>query len=110
MTSKVRLVLIGRPEMGKTTIKKVVFEGEDPNELIIFPLEPTIKTHFSVHEFMDSKIILLDTAGQSLSSLLEDEEKQIKSFENTNAIIYVFDYPTYIENSEEVINDIRRIY
>jgi len=110
LTSKVRLVLIGRPEMGKTTIKKVVFEGEDPNELIIFPLEPTLKTDFSVHKFMDSKIILLDTAGQSLSNLLEDEEKQIRSFENSNAIVYVFDYPSYIENSEEVINDIRRIY
>lgn len=96
--------------MGKTTIKKVVFEGVDPNELVLFPLEATITQKFSIHEFMDSKIILLDTAGQSLSSLLEDEEKQIRSFENTNAIIYIFDYPTYIENSEEVINDIRRIY
>ena len=96
--------------MGKTTIKKVVFEGVDPNELVLFPLEATITQKFSVHEFMDSRIILLDTAGQSLSSLLEDEEKQIKSFSNTNAIIYIFDYPTYIEDSEEIINDIRRIY
>ena len=96
--------------MGKTTIKKVVFEGADPNELVMFPLEATIKTQFSVHEFMDSKIILLDTAGQSLSKLLQDEEKQTRSFENANAIIYIFDYPSYIENSEEIINDIRRIY
>jgi len=105
-----KIAFVGKPEMGKTTIKKVVFEGVDPNELVLFPLEATITQKFSIHEFMDSKIILLDTAGQSLSSLLEDEEKQIRSFENTNAIIYIFDYPTYIENSEEVINDIRRIY
>ena len=108
MTTKIAFV--GKPEMGKTTIKKVVFEGADPNELVMFPLEATIKTQFSVHEFMDSKIILLDTPGQSLSSLLQDEEKQIRSFENVNAIIYIFDYPSYIENSEEIINDVRRIY
>jgi GTPase SAR1 family protein len=105
-----KIVFVGKPEMGKTTIKKVVFEGEDPNELVFFPLEATISQKFSVHEFMNSKIILLDTAGQSLSNLLEDEEKQIRSFENTNAIIYIFDYPSYIENSEEVINDIHRLH
>ena len=103
-------MFVGKPEMGKTTIKKVVFEGADPNELVMFPLEATIKTQFSVHEFMDSKIILLDTAGQSLSKLLQDKEKQTRSFENANAIIYIFDYPSYIENSEEIINDIRSIY
>ena len=108
MTTKI--VFVGKPEMGKTTIKKVVFEGSDPNELVLFPLEATITQKFSVHEFMDSKIILLDTAGQSLSSLLQDEGKQIRSFENSNAIIYIFDYPTYIENSEEIIEDIRRLY
>lgn len=108
MTTKI--VFVGKPEMGKTTIKKVVFEGADPNELVMFPLEPTIKTQFSVHEFLDSKIILFDTAGQSLSNLLQDEEQQARSFENANAIIYIFDYPSYIENSEDIINDIRRIY
>ena len=76
--------------MGKTTIKKVVFEGADPNELVMFPLEATIKTQFSVHEFLDTKIILLDTAGQSLSSLLHDDDKQTRTFENANAIIYIF--------------------
>ena len=37
-----KVSLIGKPSMGKTTIKKVTFEGEDPNELILFPLEATI--------------------------------------------------------------------
>ncbi|MFX1502529.1 MAG: hypothetical protein ACFFDH_16325, partial [Promethearchaeota archaeon] len=29
---------------------------------------------------------------------------------NANAIIYIFDYPTYIKNSEAIINDIRNLY
>ena len=108
MTTKI--TFIGKPEVGKTTIKKVIFEGEDPNKLVLFPLEASVRIDYSVHEFMDSKIVLIDTPGQSLSDLLEDEEKQRKSFENANAIIYIFDYPTYIENSEDIINDIRSIY
>jgi len=39
-----RVALVGKPEVGKTTIKKVIFEGEDPNELVLFPLEATIST------------------------------------------------------------------
>ncbi|NVM35331.1 MAG: 50S ribosome-binding GTPase [Candidatus Lokiarchaeota archaeon] len=108
MTTKITFV--GMPEVGKTTIKKVIFEGEDPNKLVLFPLEASVRIDYSVHEFMDSKIVLIDTPGQSLSDLLKDEEKQRKSFENANAIIYIFDYPTYIENSEDIINDIRSIY
>ncbi|TET60394.1 MAG: hypothetical protein E3J52_03865 [Promethearchaeota archaeon] len=108
MTTK--LTFIGKPEVGKTTIKKVIFEGEDPNKLVLFPLEASVRIDYSVHEFMDSKIVLIDTPGQSLSDLLKDEDKQRRSFENANAIVYIFDYPTYIENSEDIINDIRRVY
>ena len=108
MTTK--LTFIGKPEVGKTTIKKVIFEGEDPNKLVLFPLEASVRIDYSVHEFMDSKIVLIDTPGQSLSDLLKDEDKQRKCFENADAIVYIFDYPTYIENSEYIINDIRSVY
>ncbi|MFW9987175.1 MAG: GTPase [Candidatus Odinarchaeota archaeon] len=108
MTTKI--TFIGMPEVGKTTIKKVIFDGEDPNKLILFPLEASLRIDYSVHEFMGSKIVLIDTPGQSLSDLLENKEKQRRAFENTNAIIYIFDYPTYIQNSEEIINNIRNLY
>ncbi|NVM35332.1 MAG: 50S ribosome-binding GTPase [Candidatus Lokiarchaeota archaeon] len=105
-----RVAFVGKPEVGKTTIKKVIFEGEDPNELVLFPLEATIGIKYSVHEFMDMKISLLDTPGQSLPILLQDEEKQIASFENTGAIIYIFDYPTWITDSQDIIDDIQTLY
>ncbi len=108
MTTKITLV--GKPEMGKTTIKKVLFEGADPNELIFFPLEATVTRKWTIHEYMDSKIILLDTAGQKLPTLLKDEEEQNYSFGNANVIIYIFDYPTWIDHSEDILNDIRLIY
>ena len=105
-----KIVFIGKPEMGKTTLKKVIFEGEDPNELILFPLEATIGIKYSIHEFMDSKVSLIDAPGQSLQIILEDEQKQLIVFGDSSAIIYVFDYPTWIADSQDVLDDIRKIY
>lgn len=105
-----KISMVGKPEVGKSTIKKVMFEGEDPNELIIFPLEATIGIDYSVHNFMDLKISLLDSPGQSLPLLLEDEQKQILTFGDTSAIIYIFDYPTWIKNSQDILDDVRKIY
>ena len=105
-----KISMVGKPEVGKTTIKKVIFEGEDPNELIIFPLEPTIGIHYSLYNFMDIEVSLLDSPGQSLPFLLEDKQKQILTFGDTSAIIYIFDYPTWIENSQDITGDIKKIY
>jgi len=96
--------------MGKTTLKKVIFEGEDPNELILFPLEATIGIKYSIHEFMNSKVSLIDAPGQSLQLILEDEQKQLIVFGDSSAIVYVFDYPTWISDSQDVLDDIKKIY
>ncbi|UCC18656.1 MAG: 50S ribosome-binding GTPase [Promethearchaeota archaeon] len=105
-----KVTFVGKPEVGKTTIKKVILEGEDPNELIMFPLEATIGIQYSLHDFMDLKVSLLDSPGQSLPVLLEDEQKQLMTFGDTGAIIYIFDYPNWIENSQDIIDDIKKIY
>ena len=105
-----KITIIGPPEMGKTTIKKVIFEGEDPNDLILFPLEATIGIKYSIHNFMNSKVSLIDAPGQSLPIILQDEQKQILAFGDTSAIIYVFDYPTWISDSQDIIDDVRKIY
>lgn len=105
-----KVCFIGKPSMGKSTIKKVVFEGEDPSELVLSPLEATIGIKYSVHEFMDSKVSLIDAPGQSLPIILEDEQKQILTFGDTGAIIYIFDYPTWISDSQDIIDDVRKIY
>jgi hypothetical protein len=105
-----KVSLIGKPSMGKTTIKKVIFEGEDPNELVLFPLEATIGIKYSVHQFMDSKVSLIDAPGQSLPIILQDIQKQILAFGDAGAIIYVFDYPTWISDSQDIIDDVKKIY
>ena len=105
-----KILLIGRPSMGKTTIKKVIFEKENPNDLILFPLESTIVLKYSVYNFMDLKISLLDTAGQSFPIYLNNTDKQMEVFGDTTALIYVFDYNLWLSNAQEVLNDIITIY
>lgn len=104
-----KILLLGRPAMGKTTIKNVIFNDEEPNDLILFPLETTVDIKYSIHEFLDLRISLLDTAGQSLQIYLNNEEKQIEIFGDTGALIYIFDYNIWLSKPQVIIDDIRRI-
>ena len=88
----------------------MIFEGEDPNELILSPLAATISLKFSIYDYMDTKVSLLDTPGQSLNLLLKDEQKQVITFGDSKAIIYIFDYPSWIKNSQDILDDVRSIY
>jgi len=88
----------------------VIFEGEDPNELILSPLAATISLNFSIYDYMDTKVSLLDAPGQSLNLLLKDEQKQVITFGDSKAIVYIFDYPSWIKNSQDILDDVRSIY
>jgi len=88
----------------------VIFEGADPNELILSPLEATISIDFSIYDYMDTKVSLIDAPGQSLNLILKDEQKQIITFGDSKAIIYIFDYPSWIKNSQDILEDVRNIY
>lgn len=105
-----KVLLVGRPAMGKTTIEKVIFRNEDPNDLMLFPLESTIDIKYSTYRLLDLKISLVDTAGQSLPIYLNNEEKQMELFGDTSALIYVFDYIIWLLKPQEIIDDIKAIY
>ncbi len=106
----IKIALIEKPEIGKITIKKVLFEGTDPIELVLLPLEATVTRIWIIPEFIDTKIILLDTPRQKLQMLLKDEEDQNYSFGNTNSIICILDYLTWIDHSEDEVEDSGCIY
>ena len=108
MSSKISL--IGRAGVGKTSIIKLIFEGYDPKDLIIKPLEPTRGIIPKGYYWMDLELGVFDTSGQELPYLLEDEKEQLVAFENANVIIYTFDYPTWTSKSQEIIDEIHTIY
>jgi GTPase SAR1 family protein len=105
-----KLVLIGKSEVGKTSIKKVVFELKNPDDLIIYPLEPTRGIDTSKYSWINVDINIFDTSGQELPFLLEDKEEQIRAFESASIIIYVLDYPLYTSNKEAFITDVEDIH
>ena len=110
-SSTKKFLLIGRASTGKTSIKKIVFEGYNPKDLLYNPLEPTRGISPSVYSWLDLKLGLFDSSGQELSYLLENENDSdhILAFENTDIIIYLFDYPTWVSNSQQIVDDIQKV-
>jgi hypothetical protein len=106
-----KILIIGRAGTGKTTIKKIIFEGYNPKKLLSDPLEPTRGIVPSVFSWLDLKLGLFDSSGQELSDLLEGrfENDQILAFKNTDIIIYLLDYPTWISNSNLIFEDIKKV-
>lgn len=109
-TSAQKILVLGRAGTGKTTIKKIIFEGGDPKEFLINPLEPTRGLSPSVYSWLDLKIGLFDTSGQELAYLLNSKDDYHFAFENTDIIIYILDYPTWMSYSEEIIVEIQKIH
>ncbi len=105
-----KISVIGRAGVGKTSIIKLIFEGYDPKDLMIKPLEPTRGINLKGYYWMDLELGAFDTSGQELPYLLEDEQEQLIAFENANIVIYLLDYPTWTSKSQEIIDEIHTIY
>lgn len=102
-------MILGRAGSGKSSLKKVIFEGKNPKDLIFNPLEPTRGITPSVYSWLDLNLGFFDTSGQELNNLLKDERELRFSFENASILIYLFDYPTWMGQKLEIIEEIKKI-
>lgn len=107
MTNK--LLFAGRASVGKTTIKKVVFENERPEKLMLHSLEPTRGIKTNVYSWLDLEIGIFDTSGQELLHFLEEEETKEKMFRDTSILVYVIGYPKWMKNKLEIVDEINKI-
>jgi len=105
-----KLLLLGRAGVGKSTLKRIIFEGGDPNELLVHSLEPTRGIETSNYSWLDLELSVFDTSGQELDSLLKEESEQIIAFGNAAAVIYIFDYDNWQSDSQEIADEIKEVH
>jgi GTPase SAR1 family protein len=102
-----KIIFVGPPNAGKTTLRKIFFEGENRSKLLEFGLEPTHGQE-SIFLRLSEDIGIFDLAGQENVRWLETEEKSI--FYETKILIVVIDITSPIEdilNFAEKIIEIR---
>lgn len=106
-----KVLLLGCAGTGKTSIKRIIFEGADPKVLLLNPLEPTRGISPNVYSWLDLKLGVFDSSGQELSYLLANEGDSdfILAFKNTDIIVYVIDYTLWNIKHNEIENHIQKI-
>lgn len=106
-----KILIIGPPSSGKTSIKKVFFEGVDSEEILNCTLEPTRGFSHYVYKWLDMELGVADSSGQELNYYLTPEksfEKDI-AFEAADIVIYNFDYPYWESRTDTVIQNLEQI-
>ncbi|QEE17313.1 GTPase [Promethearchaeum syntrophicum] len=106
-----KLLFIGFPSAGKTSIKKSIFDKEDPKELLgDSSPEPTRGLVHFIYSWFNASIGIVDSSGQEFDSYVSDgNEEQLRAFEGSDIIIYVFDVINWKEQSEKVIDNLKKI-
>ncbi|MFO8017759.1 MAG: GTPase domain-containing protein [Promethearchaeia archaeon] len=90
MSSK-KIIFVGPPKAGKSTLRKVFFEGENPRSLLEYGLEPTYGIESIILEMQDS-IGVFDLSGQENQRWFETEDKKI--FYDAKLILIVIEVTT----------------
>ncbi|MFX0103776.1 MAG: GTPase domain-containing protein [Candidatus Hodarchaeota archaeon] len=110
----IKVVFLGPPGVGKTSLRKFFFEGESANSLIEHSLPPTKGFIYCTYEHIFSaknelemvkkeytyegdpfKISVLDAAGQELNKWLDTDAEDV--FPEADIIFCVFDASEWLE-------------
>lgn len=83
-----KIVFTGPPKVGKTTLRKIFFEGENPSKLLEYSLTPTHGKE-SILLKLKENVGIFDLAGQENQRWYETEAKSV--FFDTQIIIIVLD-------------------
>ena len=95
MKKSKKLVFVGPPGVGKTSIYNTYFEMGNPKTLLDHPLEPTRGINSSLYSLFNSHFGVFDLAGQENDLWLSTNQD---IFINSNLIICVFDVMNSLES------------
>ncbi len=106
MVETKKILFIGPPGTGKTTIKNIFFEMESPLKLLKNTLDPTRGINSSIYSFFEQDLGVFDLAGQENKDWFS---KDSNIFKHTNLIICVLDINRYLGENIEFIGDVIKI-
>ncbi len=107
MNQNKKIVLIGPPNAGKSTIKKVFFEKENPISLLNKPLLPSRGIGSNIYSIFKSKLGVFDLAGQENHFWFSNKANEI--FRESNIIICIFDITNHLESIISFLVNIYKI-
>ncbi|MHA1791687.1 MAG: hypothetical protein ACTSVI_03515, partial [Promethearchaeota archaeon] len=125
----VKVAFIGPPNAGKTSLRKIFFEGVMPTEILSRTIKPTVGLRFKTYEYYYSyqeekehleremqsfpvKLALVDTSGQEIDNILDSSKDRI--FYDLDILYLVFsaenlDLSGYMDHVKEIIRKINII-
>ena len=98
-----KIIFTGPPKVGKTTLRKIFFEGENPSKLLDYSLTPTHGKE-SILLKLRENVGIFDLAGQENQRWYETEAKSV--FFDTQIIIIVLDISS---SKEEMVSFTNKI-
>ncbi len=90
-----KIIIVGPSGAGKTTLRKIFFEGENSSKVLEYGLEPT-RGQDSVLLNLSEKIGIFDLGGQENQRWFETDEKKI--FHDAKIILAVFEITSPFKN------------
>lgn len=106
MEDKKKIVFIGPPGVGKTTIKNVFFEKANPLNLLKNSIAPTRGVNASLFNIKGKEVGVFDLAGQENENWFNQDRNV---FAYANLIICVLDVNSYLKDMLEFIKKIVNI-
>nr|MDO8118821.1 GTPase [Candidatus Sigynarchaeota archaeon] len=122
-----KILFIGPPEAGKTTLRKFLFEGIPAQELLVHPESPTVGLKYNAYAYVSTKragtdkkakkgevvpisLSVVDSAGQNLDEWLNERKDRV--FPGTDVIFFIFDVSDWLQDDKrkDLCDLIMRIY
>ena len=101
-----KIIFVGPPGVGKTTLRKIFFEYESAEQLMKYALDPTYGAE-SIVLNLGQKVGIFDLAGQENEKWLNSNESEI--FINTTYIITVVEVSSSIDSILNFINRVVKV-
>jgi len=115
-----KILFIGPPEAGKSSLRKFLFEGVTAEELLESPEAPTIGLKFNTYNYVSTKpaakngkegekvpmdLSIVDSAGQNLAEWLDTKKDRV--FPGSDVIFFIFDVSDWLDDENRpVIEDL----